>query len=445
MSTEIIHLGAEHEVTGSCHYMLINGIHILIDCGMTQGSARRKDMRYWPVHPSEIDYLFITHAHIDHIGRIPELVRKGFQGEILTTHATKTLMIPMLENAMALGYQNKRDRKKIISQIDDLSWGFEFNESFQLKKKISFTLGRAGHILGSCFIQIKTKDVSIVFSGDLGSTETPILCDPDIPEPCDILCLESTYGDRLHDNRETRIQELGQILTRALSDEGKVYIPAFSLGRTQELLYEMNMLFTDPKLKEQFPNLSKNKRIPVFLDSPLGTSITRLFSKLSKYWDKEAKELKKRGDHPIDFEYLYSVENYRQHQKLLDMPGPAIIIAGSGMCTGGRILNHLQAALPDWRNDVFFVGYQASGTLGNEIIRFGKRTSGYVYVDNNRVDIKANIHSLSGYSAHADQNGLIDWVQKIKEKPGKIKLIHGEPDAQKQLREKLLEKNYNVV
>ncbi|KPA17660.1 metallo-beta-lactamase [Candidatus Magnetomorum sp. HK-1] len=445
MSTEIIHLGAEHEVTGSCHYLLLNGIHILIDCGMTQGNARRKDMRYWPVHPSEIDYLFITHAHIDHIGRIPELIRKGFQGEILTTHATKALMTPMIENAMALGYQDKRDRKKMIAQIDDLAWGFEFNESFQLKKKISFTLGRAGHILGSCFVQIKTKDVSIVFSGDLGLTDTPLLCDPDTPEPCDILCLESTYGDRLHDSRADRIQQLGQMLVRALSDEGKVYIPAFSLGRTQELLYEMDRLFTDPTLKEQFPELSKIKRIPVFLDSPLGTNITRLFSKLSKYWDKEAQKLKKRGDHPIDFKYLYTVENFRQHQRLLDMPGPAIIIAGSGMCTGGRILSHLQVGLPDWRNDIFFVGYQASGTLGNEIVRFGKRTSGYVYIDDNRVDIKANIHTLSGYSAHADQNGLIDWVQKIKEKPGEIKLLHGEPDAQKALREKLLEKNYSVI
>ncbi|MBF0450569.1 MAG: MBL fold metallo-hydrolase [Candidatus Magnetomorum sp.] len=442
---EIFHLGAEKDVTGSCHYLHLNDTHILIDCGMTQGNVKTKDMRHWPVHASEIDYLFITHAHIDHIGRIPELVRNGFEGEILTTHATKALMTPMLENAMALGFQDKRDRKKMIARIDDLTWGFEFNESFQLKKKISFTLGRAGHILGSCFVQIQTKDVSVVFSGDLGATDTPILCEPDIPAPCDILCLESTYGDHIHENRAERIQKLGQVLTHAVSDEGKVYIPSFSLGRTQEFLYEMDRIFSDPDLKKQFPDITKNKRIPVFLDSPLGFTITRLFSQLSKYWNKEAKQLKKRGDHPIDFKYLYTIENSRQHQKLVDMPGPSIIIAGSGMCTGGRILNHLQGGLPDWRNDILFIGYQASGTLGNEIIRFGKRTGGYVYIDNNRVDIKANIHIITGYSAHADQKGLLNWVDAIKEKPGKIKLIHGEPEAQNKLREKLLEKDYSVM
>jgi len=445
MSFEIIHLGAEQEVTGSCHYLNLNDTHILIDCGLAQGNARKKNMSHWPVHPSKIDYLLITHAHIDHIGRIPELIRKGFEGEILTSHATKALMTPMLENAMALGSQDKRERKKMLARIEDLTWGFEFNESFRLKKKISFTLGRAGHILGSCFIQIKTKDISIVFSGDLGSTNTPILCDPDIPEPCDYLCLESTYGDRNHDNRKDRIQKLGEVLTRALSDQGKVYIPSFSLGRTQELIFEMDRIFSDPEFKKQFSEISTLKRVPVFLDSPLGVNITRLFSKLSKYWDKEALQLKKKGDHPIDFQYLYAVENYRQHQKLLEMPGPAIIIAGSGMCTGGRILNHLETGLPDWRNDILFVGYQASGTLGKEIMRFGKRTGGYVYIDNNRIDIKANIHNMTGYSAHADQKGLINWVDAIKEKPGKIKLIHGEPDAQNELRKKLIEKQYSVV
>jgi metallo-beta-lactamase family protein len=445
MSFEIIHLGAEHDVTGSCHYLHLNDTNILVDCGMTQGNARKKDIRYWPVHPSKIDYLFITHAHIDHIGRIPELIRKGFDGEILTTHATKALMTPMLENALALGSHDKRERKKMIERIDDLSWGFEFNESFRLKKKISFTLGRAGHILGSCFVQIKTKEDSIVFSGDLGATGSPILCEPDIPEPCDYLCLESTYGDRNHENRTNRIQKLGEVLTRALSDQGNVYIPSFSLGRTQELIYEMDRLFSDPDLKNQFPAISKNKHIPVFLDSPLGLNITKLFSQLSKYWNKEAKQLKKSGDHPIDFKYLYAVENFRQHQRLLEMPGPAIILAGSGMCTGGRILTHLQEALPDWRNDILFVGYQASGTLGREIIRFGKRTGGYVHIDNNRVDIKANIHRMTGYSAHADQTGLIQWVEAFKEKPGKIKLVHGEPEAQRELRAMLTNKNYTVV
>jgi len=444
MSIEIIHLGAANDVSGSCHYVYINDTHILVDCGITQGNARHSDMRQWPVHPSEIDFLFITHAHIDHIGRIPELIRKGFSGEILTTEATKVLMTPMLINA--LGYQTKhnRDHKKIIAQMDDLTWGFEFHETFQLKKQISFQLGRAGHILGSCHIRIETKEHSIVFSGDLGMSDSPILCAPDIPGPCEILCMESTYGDHLHESRSKRIQALGNVLMHTLSDEGKIIIPAFSLGRTYELLFEIDCLFSDPIIKEQFPEMAKKGRIPVFLDTPMGTRITRLFSKLSNYWDRESRSTYKRGTPPINFSYLYAVENHRQHLKLLSMQGPAIIIAGSDMCTGGRIVDHLLSGLSDWRNDIIFIGYQASGSLGNDIIRYGKRTGGYVYIDNNRVDINAKIHVMSGYSAHADQKGLMAWVQAIDQKPSIIQLVHGESTSQKALYDQLETSGYCV-
>ena len=233
-----------------------------------------------------------------------------------------------------------------------------------------------------------------------------------------MLILESTYGDRNHEGRKSRIEVLRKILDRALDDGGIVYIPAFSLGRTQELIYELDRIGT---------------KVPVFIDSPLGLEITKIYSSLSEYWDKEAKELKAKGDHPVDFRNLYSVERFRDHKRLLEMDEPAIVIAGSGMCTGGRIIDHLKAGITDRKNDIFFVGYQAKGTPGRDILKYSKRPRGYAVLDGERFDIKARVHALSVYSAHADQKGLIEWVEAMGEKPGEIKLVHGEPAAQRAL------------
>jgi len=417
--TKIIHLGGEKTVTGSCHLLQANGIHIMVDCGLAQGNDVLLPMKSWPVSPSEIDYLFLTHAHIDHIGRVPELIERGFSGEIICSHPTKALLSPMLEDAMGFSDMTEQQAAKILKTIDDLSWGFEYRETFSLKKGIKFRLGCAGHILGSCFIRFELPDgFTIVFSGDLGAKDTPILCDPDISEPCDLLILESTYGDRNHEGRKSRIEVLRKILDRALDDGGNVYIPAFSLGRTQELIYELDRIGT---------------KVPVFIDSPLGLEITEIYSSLSEYWDKEAKELKAKGDHPVDFRNLYSVERFRDHKRLLEMVEPAIVIAGSGMCTGGRIIDHLKAGITDRKNDIFFVGYQAKGTPGRDILKYSKRPGGYVVLDGERFDIKTRVHALSGYSAHADQKGLIEWVEAMGEKPGEIKLVHGEPGAQRAL------------
>ncbi len=426
------HLGAEHCVTGSCHLVRAGDVNILVDCGLTQGDDRAVPMSEWPVRPADVDYLFLTHAHVDHVGRVPDLVQAGFHGEILTTHATRAILGPMLEDALGFTDRSDRERAAVMSRIHDLSWGFEYGAPFDLKGGLRFQLGRAGHILGSCWVRLEQarggdRPESVVFSGDLGPPHTPLLPDPDVADPCDLLVMESTYGDRLHEDRRGRIERLGRVLTMALRDRGKVYIPAFSLGRTQELLYEMDRLFTEQAWADAFPSLHAHGRIPVFLDSPLGLEITRVYSSLSEYWDREAQGLLAQGDHPLDFDHLYAVRSARDHQRVLDVEGPAVVVAGSGMCTGGRIVSHLKQGLGSERNDVLFVGYQARGTPGRDMVTYGRRRDGYVILDGERITIRARIHTLGGYSAHADQADLIRWAGAIG--PKQIKLVHGDADA----------------
>ncbi|MFH0725893.1 MAG: MBL fold metallo-hydrolase [Pseudomonadota bacterium] len=412
---KITHLGAKDCVTGSCHLAetrpgLTDGINILVDCGTAYGHDPELPFDRFPVPPEKIDYLFLTHAHIDHIGRVPALIDAGFAGEILCTHATKALLLPMLHDALSFSDKTEPEIRRLEGRIDELSWGFELHETFSLKEGITFKLGCAGHILGSCFIQFYFPEgapngYKVIFSGDLGGTDTPLLPDPDPPDACDLLILESTYGDRFHANRKDRGEALKRLLEKALSDKGIVYIPSFCLGRTQELIYELDRIGT---------------KIPVFIDSPLGLEITKIYSDLEAFWDQEARELKAGGDDPLDFKSLYAVETYRDHKRLLEVNGPAIIIAGSGMCTGGRIVDHLERGLKDSRNDLFFVGYQAAGTPGRNILE-------------KKIPVKARVHSLTGYSAHGDQRMLVNWVRSMPAPPGEIRLVHGEEKAREAL------------
>lgn len=419
-SVKVIHLGAEKCVTGSCHLVRFSGhkgrdINILVDCGKAQGRDPELPIDKFPVAPSKLHYLFLTHAHIDHIGRVPDLIEAGFDGEIICTQPTKALLGPMFRDALSFTGRETHRIRQLEQKIDDLSWGFEYGQEFNLKSGIRFRLGNAGHILGSCFIRFsfpQDKDgdeYRVIFSGDLGCRNTPILPDPEKPESCDLLILESTYGDRNHESRAQRIETLEHCIENALADGGLIYIPAFSLGRTQELIYELDRI---------------GVRVPVFIDSPLGLEITEIYSKLEQFWDLESKALKARGDHPINFKHLYSVERFRDHQRLMEFQGPGVIIAGSGMCTGGRIMDHLECGLKNSKNDIFFVGYQARGTLGRQIV-------------DGRVSVHARVHNLSGYSAHADQAALIDWVESMEVPPKEIRLVHGDNNARSVLSRRL--------
>lgn len=445
MEFTVTHLGGERCVTGSCRLVRIRGHNILVDCGMVQGLDTSVPIEKWPVKPSEVDFIFLTHAHIDHIGLLPGLIQQGFKGEIISSHPTIALILPMLKDAMRFETLTSPSREKIAQTIEELSWGFEYGEKFDLGKEVIFELGRAGHILGSCFIRFEDrKDGSaIVFSGDLGNCDTPVLNDPERASSADVLFLESTYGDRLHEDRAGRMVRLAEVLDHCLTDGGKVFIPAFSLGRTQEIIYELDRIFSSTEYQSRFPRLSSGTRPPVFVDSPLGLEITKIYSSLKDFWDDEAKALIGKGDNPIDFGKLYGVQKHAEHEMLLDLKGPAVIIAGSGMCTGGRIVNHLAGAIERPENDIVFVGYQAAGTPGRAI-QERARNNGTVVLNGKEARIRAGVHTLRGYSAHADQRGLLGWVEWMPEKPGKIRLVHGEPEPQKSLAKKLAERGYLV-
>jgi metallo-beta-lactamase family protein len=441
---EVIHHGALNGVTGSCHQLLIHDKRsLLIDCGMFQGSdAKNREQEKIEFPLEGIQGLIVTHVHLDHVGRIPYLVAAGFSKPIYCSPPTAKLLPLMLEDAMRVGVtRNKRLIERFLQDLRKHIRPMPYHKWHRLDGGIEMRLTPAGHVLGSAVVELDYQGERFVFSGDLGSHLQPLLKDPVSPERADFLVLESTYGNRNHVGREERVAQLEKVLCRTLMNKGVTIIPAFSVGRTQELLYEMNIIFDH---MERTTGCSMMKAVDVIIDSPLAQRFTELYDSMREYWDEEAQHVLTYDDQPLVFENLVNIEDHHQHRDtieyLKEKKLPAIVIAASGMCAGGRVVNYLKEFLGDPTTDVIFVGYQAIGTPGRYI-----QDTEWVKLDGHRYDVKAATHQLSGYSAHADQSDLLRFVEGMSERPKAIRLVHGEDDAKAALKKALEDRGYNVV
>lgn len=459
-------------VTGSCHQLYMDAQHsLLVDCGLFQGAETSADGRTGDdalsinFDISTLKALLLTHVHIDHVGRLPHLLAAGFKGPILCSEPSARLLPVVLEDAFRLTVStDNRQVQQYLEQIQKRTVALPYNswytlvDSTQLRARIR--LQRAGHILGSAYIECDLRypatgqQTRVVFSGDLGAPYAPLLAAPKPPYQADILVLESTYGDRLHQDRRNRRQRLKAVIDQALRDNGSVLIPAFSIGRTQELLYELEDIIQQSLAQRGEPLTTTSQttatdttdwpNLPVILDSPLASRYNQVYHELEGFWDAEARQRLKRKRNPLKFAQLLTIDSHADHQKVLQhltqTARPAIVIAASGMCSGGRIVNYLKAMLGDPRHNVVFVGYQAKGTPGQAIQQYGP-TGGYVDLDGERIDIKAGIATLNGYSAHADQQGLVNFATRMRKPPSEIRLVHGEREA-KQALAQALQKRY---
>lgn len=424
--------GAAGEVTGSCTMVTTGSHKFLIDCGMFQGSPdyEAKNHEPLPFNAAELSGVIITHAHLDHVGRLPLLIKNGYEGKFYATAPTIELAELILEDALhIMTYNHRSSGTEILYSLEDIAAVMErfkavdYNEKHQLVKDINFTLHDAGHIFGSAFIEIEAEGRRAVFSGDVGNINVPILPDTEaLPKDIDVLVCESTYGDRLHENIASREEIIGNLISAALRRGGTVMIPAFSLERTQELIYELNNLVDRKKVLP---------RVPIFLDSPLAIKATRVYLKYLQYYDAEAEKLIKNGDDLFDFPGLVMTETPEESKKINNTPGPKIVIAGSGMMNGGRILHHALRYLSDAKNTLLIIGYQSHGTLGRKIME-GESP---VDVMGERVAVHCQVKVISALSAHADQAKLLSWIGKGK--PKKVVFNHGEADVAGVLAKKL--------
>ncbi len=428
-------LGGARTVTGSCFYMECNNLKFLVECGMNQGEdAEEINKAAFDFNPEEIDYVFVTHAHLDHSGMLPRIVKEGFKGRIITTSATKDLLEIMLydsahiqesdtewltRKALRAGkppvipLYTTEDVRNVMPLIDIKKYG----EIFHIGNGIKYRFLDAGHILGSgtleFWFQDSLKEKKIVFSGDIGKKGNPIVKDPLNPVEADFIVMESTYGNRLHKPLKESIDELVDAVKTTLKRGGNVYIPSFAVGRTQDLLYILN-------------NLVRKKRlynINVYLDSPLAQEATQIYLSHPECFDEDAKKLFTTKDYNDSIK-LHFVQSAQESMALNKIKSGIIVIAGSGMCEGGRIGHHLKHNL--WRSEcsVIFVGFQGKGTLGRKIVD-GAKT---VHVLGEEIAVRASIYTINGFSAHADQAELIEWISFFKDSP-EVFIVHGEEEV----------------
>ena len=450
MLLSFTHHGAVDGVTGSCHQLTLpDGQSVLVDCGLLQGAETSPDGA--GANQLEIGFaldkvraLIVTHVHIDHVGRIPYLLAAGYTGPIYCSEASALLLPLVLEDALKVGFtRNQALIQRVLGVLRQRIVPLPFK---QWQTVIAGTpglrvrLSPAGHILGSAYVELDAQlgpgqKERVVFSGDLGAPYTPLLPAPKAPMTADVVVLESTYGDRNHEPRKQRRQRLKALCEHAFGNRGTLLVPAFSIGRTQELLYELEEIIHRHRQRPAAPGLARGE-VEVIVDSPLAADLTAGYAQLKSHWDKEARRKLAAGRHPLAFEQLTTVADHGAHLRMVEALArsarPAIVIAASGMCSGGRIVNYLKAMLGDARHDVLFCGYQAAGTPGRDIQTYGPR-GGWVELDGQRFDIRAGVHTLGGFSAHADQSGLLNFIGRMRTPPKQVRLVHGDDEAKRTL------------
>lgn len=440
--------GAARTVTGSCYYVDTGSFKFLVDCGAFQGDDTVDSLNYepFPFDPSQLDAVFLTHAHFDHCGRIPILVKQGFKGKIIGTQPTRDLAkIVLLDAAKLQKEEYERweargkevtnmgasssegslyeQRKPLFSEedVEDMFGLFEiypFGSSINVNKDIEFRLRDAGHILGSATIEIWIKttegrDRKFVFSGDIGQPGARIVRDPDLIREADYVICEATYGNRLHKSKDETVLEFLSILKQAKEEGANVLIPSFAIERTQEILYEIN-LFVENKILDG---------IEVYLDSPMASKATEVFKQYPTFYDEDARRLLEKGDDPFTFPGLITVDSSEESKRLISKRG-VVIIAGSGMCTGGRIVHHIKNNIENPNTHMIFVGYQVEGTLGRKIVDGEKE----VRVMGETLKVNSKIHTLGGFSAHGDQRDLRYWLRGFGHSPKKVFIVHSDEE-----------------
>jgi len=454
---KITFLGATKIVTGSNFLVEAAGKKFLVDCGLYQGKAELEEQNYreFDYNPAEIDFMLLTHAHIDHSGRIPKLYNDGFKGPIYAHKACDLCQIMLPDSGhiqeMEAEWKNKKRIRKgqptrgpLYTAEDALKCmeifvPVKYDEIIQVSENIYVRFNDAGHMLGSSTIEIWAKEdgkeTKAVFSGDLGNNDIPLLSEPTMIDNCDYLVMESTYGSRLHIRNDQKAELFLKIVSETIDNGGTVVIPSFAVGRTQEILYEINKIKENRHDEEFLREYRTLMKVPVYVDSPLAISATQVFKENMDLFEDEVKEEMERGNNPLEFPGLKFTQTADESKALNESDEPSIIISASGMCDVGRIKHHLKHNIWNPKSTILFVGYQAPGTLGYEIVNGAKK----VTIFGEEFAVNARIEYIEGYSGHADQEGLMNFVYSFYNKPKHIFLVHGEEESQEVLRNKILE------
>jgi metallo-beta-lactamase family protein len=451
--------GAVRTVTGSQHLLTINGKNILLDCGLYQGSRKKtyEVNQHLPFDAAAIDVLILSHAHIDHSGNVPNLVKSGFSGDIICTYATRDLCAIMLRDSAKIqqydvDYLNKKRKRKGLAAlqpyytmedaVESLKYfiGIGYSRQYSVFPGVQLTFLDAGHILGSAIVILdiedseSQKDLRLVFSGDLGRPDRAILRDPELVDEADVLIIESTYGDREHDPVEATSGKLKRVVNETCKRGGKLIVPSFAIGRTQELVYALHKLVA---VRDISPDL------PVFVDSPLAIDATGIYRLHPEAYDEEVFEFlaSDKHDDPFGFDMMRYTRSTNESKELNFLREPAVIISASGMAEAGRILHHLKNNIEDPRNTVLIVGWQAPNTLGRRLVEKQPK----VRIFGEEYSLKANVVTINGFSAHADRSELLDWSDHYKRKASHSYIVHGEPASSFALAEGLRTQGYSNV